>query len=206
MTTEVWVSPDGLRLRDRKKLRTRRDLERTALALFSQRGFDNVTIDEIVAAADVSKRTFYRYFKSKEDVLFGDYDTLLEQIGDAFDHNARREDVVATVKAAMLRMAQRYEEDRDLMLTRGAIMVATPSVAARSLERQAEWEESVAVLVGAGLGLDPLQDVRPRLVGAAVIAGLRVATQHWLEHGGVEHLPDAVEEAFDLLDAGLASL
>jgi AcrR family transcriptional regulator len=199
-------SDDQGGLRARKKLRTRRELERTALALFTERGFDDVTVDEIVTAADVSKRTFYRYFDSKEDVLFGDNDMLLEQIAKGFGRKAAPDDVMASVKEAMLALARRYEDDRDLVLARGRIMATTPCVAARNLERQAEWEERLAVLVGGALCLDPDLDVRPRLVAAAVIAGLRVATHQWLEQDGLGSLPATVADAFDLLGAGLASL
>jgi AcrR family transcriptional regulator len=207
MATVVAAPSDGgTGLRARKKLRTRRQLERTALELFTERGFDAVTIDEIVAAADVSKRTFYRYFETKEDVLFGDYDRLLDQIAAAFARRSGRDELVSSVKQAVANLARSYEVDRELVLARGRIMARTPSVAARSRDRQAEWEDSLAVLVGRALGVDPDLDVRPRLIGASVIAAFRVATQLWLAHDGVESLTDLVDEAFELLDAGLAAL
>lgn len=67
-------------LRERKKAQTRLDLARAAVRLFQQKGFDACTVDDIVDAADYSRSTFFRYFGSKEDVVFGDLPDRLGQL------------------------------------------------------------------------------------------------------------------------------
>jgi AcrR family transcriptional regulator len=197
---------DEVLRRDAKKLRTRRDLERVALSLCAERGFDDVTIDEIAGGAAVSKRTFYRYYESKEDVLLGNFDLLLDQIAAADADGGGRDELLASIKTAILGFATKYEADREIVLTRGRMMRETPSLAARSLERQAHWEDRLAALVGHRLGVDADRDLRPRLVAATVVAALRVAILQWSREGGTGHLSDSVAEAFDLIDAGLGRI
>src|SRR5438105_94189 len=103
---------DGIGLRERKKQRTQRDLRRVALDLFSRHGFDHVTTDDIAAAAEVSKSTFYRYFESKEDVLLGPAAEKLEHMRAALAARPVDEAPLAAVHHALLSLAERYEVER----------------------------------------------------------------------------------------------
>jgi AcrR family transcriptional regulator len=91
------AQPAGLR--ERKKERTRAEIERVAMRLFVERGFDAVTVDEIGAAADVSHRTFYRYFSSKEDLVVRDIRDFLDEMQIAFDQRPGSEPVIESIRA-----------------------------------------------------------------------------------------------------------
>ena len=96
-------------LRERKKLETRRRIYRTAVALFVERGFDNVSVQEIADAAEVSKMTVFNYFGSKEDLILG---PMLEHVGDACRAVREREpgeSAVDAVRRQFLEMVETRE-------------------------------------------------------------------------------------------------
>ncbi len=70
----------------RPAVTSRAELEQISLAMFSEQGFDVTSVDEIAAAAGIGRRTFFRYFKSKNDAVWGDFDTQLESFAAWFDH------------------------------------------------------------------------------------------------------------------------
>src|SRR4051812_26554524 len=69
----------------RPPLTTRLEIERVAFALFAERGFDETTVEDIAAAAGISRRTFFRYFASKNDVVWGDFDAGLQHFAEVLD-------------------------------------------------------------------------------------------------------------------------
>jgi AcrR family transcriptional regulator len=192
---------DGLRQRHR--LRTEAALEQAALRLFAERGFDIVTVDDIAARADVSRRTFFRYFASKEDVLLADHPRRLAHLRRALAGRPDDESALTALRHAILSMAGGYEEERQRLLDRARIMARTPSLHARSLAHQRLWEEAVANMVAERMRVDPAVDLRPGVVAASTLASLRVAVAAWLARDGQPHLPTLVAEALDLLDGGL---
>jgi AcrR family transcriptional regulator len=192
---------DGLRERHRQ--RTLTQLEEVALRLFAERGFNAVTVDDIAAEADIARRTFFRYFASKEDVLFADHHHQLDALRQALAARPVDEPPLTALRSAILSMADRYEEDRERLLHRARILAATPSLRGRGLDRQRAGEQAVTDLVAEWLGVDPTRDLRPGIVAATTLAALRVALNAWLADGGKAHLPTLAAEALDLLDGGL---
>jgi AcrR family transcriptional regulator len=190
-------------LRERRKKLTAAELEAAALRLFGDRGFDAVTVDDIAAEADVSRRTFFRYFASKEDVLLADHFVQLARLREAIAARPADEPVLTALRNALLSMTTNFEERREMVILRGRIMRETPSLQARSLVHQKTWEEAMQEMVAERLGVDPATDLRPGVVSAATVAAMRVAFQSWLTAGATGDLIAMTAEALDLLDGGL---
>ena len=190
-------------LRERHRQRTTADLEEAALALFGERGFDAVTIDDIAAAADVSRRTFFRYFASKEDVILSDHPKRLDELQAALDRRPGDEPALTALRNAILSLAGTYQEDREHMLRRFRLVTTTPSLEARSLCLQRNWETAVTEMLAARMGVDPATDLRPGVVASTTMAAMRIATANWLAADGQGDVMEIVAAALDLLDGGL---
>lgn len=188
-----------LGLRERKKLRTEADLRAVTLRLALERGFDHVTIDDIAAEAEVSKTTFYRYFDSKEDAILGKPGEKAGRIAEALAERPATEDTLTAVRHAISGVINSYEHDRDTSLAIGRIIRTTPSLVARNLEHQAEWEATLSAFVRSRMDDEPDAELRSRVVAAIVVATLRSTIDYWRDTDGLDHLPD-------LMDASLAML
>jgi len=189
-----------------KKGRTRRALEATALRLFAERGFDAVTVEEIADTADVSRRTFLRYFASKEDILFSDHARHMRRLETLLDQRPADEPVLASVRAALLGLAELMEEEREQVLARGRIVLLTLSLYGRALEVYTLFEEAIAEAVALRWQADKVRDLRVRLLAGIAATVLRQALLQWVLGGGPRPLPAVVDEAFGLASEGLARL
>src|SRR5438132_551575 len=190
-------------LRERRKRLTAAELEAAALRLFGERGFDSVTVDDIAAEADVSRRTFFRYFASKEDVLLADHFVQLARLRDAMAARPPDEPILTALRNALLSMTGDFEDRKEMVILRGRIMRDTPSLQARSLVHQKAWEDAMQEMVAERLHVDPTVDLRPGVVSAATLAAMRVAYTNWLTTGATGDLIAQTTEALDLLDGGL---
>jgi AcrR family transcriptional regulator len=195
-----------LGLRERRKRLTASELEAAAYRLFGERGFDAVTVDDIAAEADVSRRTFFRYFASKEDVLLADHFVQLARLREAMADRPVDEPIITALRNALLSLTSDFEERKELIVTRARLMRDTPSLQARSLVHQKLWEDAMQEMVAARLGVDPVKDLRPGVVSAATLAAMRVAFTNWLAAGCDGDLIELTKEALDLLDGGLSQL
>ena len=189
MTT---ASPVGLR--ERKKQRTYEELQRVALELFAARGFDQVTIEDICADAEVSKTTFYRYFDSKEDVLLGSMHEKLAEMAAALAQRPATESAIVAVRNAFLEVAAEYQNQRAQRLAVNRIVRTTPSLAARNLEQQTAWENLLREFFGERDGA-ATPTLSHSVRAAKVLAALRTAMEYWLANGADTDLPTVVDEA-----------
>lgn len=185
--------------RDRKKQRTREQLIEAAVQLFSERGFDDVTVEEIAGRAWVSERTFFRYFPSKEDVLWPDSAVELEALTTAIVARPDEETPLVAVRNAMLDLAAVMNLDPSFPLARSRIVADTPGLAARDLLEYARWEASVSEAIRQRTGAAE-DDATPAMT--AVIAGgaLRVAFARWVDDGAEGDLVQMISGAFDSVE------
>jgi AcrR family transcriptional regulator len=180
-------------LRDRKKDRTRRTLQAEAVRLFAEKGFQATTIEEIAAAAEVAPRTFFRYFPTKEEVVFwSEHQPMLaEFVAARPDHEPAAE---ALRRGLVDGLASFYDQDRDRLLERSKLACRTPALQPRWRQQQAHLAAGMAALLADRLGTRP-DDLEVRAIAAAIAAALFVAIEEWQAHDGQEDLGGLIERA-----------
>jgi TetR/AcrR family transcriptional regulator, regulator of mycofactocin system len=157
-------------------------VERAALDLFTLRGFENVTSDEVADAAGISRRTFFRYFATKADAVWGDFAghvARLEGLLAATDPGAP---VLASVCAAYVEVNDYPEAELPLLRERMRLILGEPALLAHSQLRYAEVDRVVAGHVAERTGTAP-GDLVPRLVAASTRAAATTAFEAWLSDG-----------------------
>ncbi|HVA73338.1 MAG TPA: TetR family transcriptional regulator [Acidimicrobiales bacterium] len=189
-------------LRERNKARARAEIADAALRLFLDRGFEGVTVEEIVSAAGVSRRTFFRYFETKEDALLADYPELSARLTEALEFSDQ-DDAVAGIRAGLHRMADWYIERSEAVLARSKVIRETSmNVAARNLEFLTQWERGVAHAVANQLGMDA-GELTPRTAAAVIVGAFRAALTQWVRSSCRDDLHTLTDQALDLIDQGL---
>ncbi|MEW2062243.1 TetR family transcriptional regulator [Streptomyces sp. NPDC007002] len=199
-------------LRERKKQRTRDALLRAALELFTTQGYERTTVDEIVDAVEVSQRTFFRYFASKEDPTFAVQEVVetrfAEELRRRPAHEAPFEAMRRAVLCAWGSIGEAIEEviTVDLHMRTYQMIESTPSLLAAHIRRNIALENQTARLIAEREGLDVERDPRPRVAVAAFSGVMRVTGQLWGQAGdpSMEALRDLTEEYLDQLVPALA--
>jgi len=171
--------PDASR-RMRKKQRTRNELLAAGDHLFSAQGFDATTTSDIAERADVSQRTLFRHFPSKEALLYGDMDDARLELREALANRPVDEPILTSLRQAMLSLAADFEVNRDRRLMQARLAATSPSVSAYSRAvLQVSWEREIIVAIAARLNVDPMKDPRPELVAGAAMSAVRIAMRQW---------------------------
>lgn len=203
-TLTVMATTD-VGLRERKKQKTRAQLTDAAFRLFGERGFDNTTIEDIVDEVEVSPRTFFRYFDSKEDVVIGFFDDIGLELRAMLEERPADEPPYTAVCAALGSLADMYEADEGRVVAAKRLSYDTPSIRARLLDKHARWENNLTEGLAARLQVDPDRDPRPRLIAAVALAAFSTAVGDWCATGAKADLHTRVDEALAAVGAGLAT-
>lgn len=190
------MSPSGLR--ERKKQRTREAIQREAMRLFQEQGYDGTTIEQIAAAAEISPSTFFNYFPTKEDVvLFDRYDPMLLSM---LAHRPADEPVSASLRFALQGLDVALEQDRDMIYARAKLAMETPDLRARFWEELEKARELIAGVVAARTGRSP-HDYDVRVLSMVVVTAAFEANLEWLRNGGRGSLMKLVDRAMNLIGA-----
>jgi AcrR family transcriptional regulator len=187
--------------RERKKAATRHALEEAALRLVADRGFDNVTVEDIAEAVDVSKRTFFNYFSSKEQAVLGREPASPDAIRDSLAERPANESPLRALEAVLGQLAGQYAGSRERWVVRRQVIRSEPRLLAASVAGWAELERVLVEAISERLELDPERDLYPALLVSASIGAVRVATLRW--QTGERGLEELVGEAFAGLAGGL---
>lgn len=180
---------------------THEAIERVALDLFADRGFEAVTVDDIAAAAGVGRRTLFRYFESKNDIAWGDFDWVMRRLREELDARAD-EPPMEALRGAVVE-SNRYPADQQPGLrTRMTLITGSAALQAHSALRYAEWRGVVADWAAGRRGEAP-DDLRPRVIGYAALGTAMASFERWVRSGD-EDLPALLDAAFAALAAGFA--
>ena len=177
---------------ERKRRAVRGELSEVALRLLTDRDFDSLTIDQIADAAGISRRTFFRYFASKEDVVFAFLDQWAIRLGADIVARPPEENPVAAVQNSFRQLTAAYN-DRALALVR--IVRETPSL--REAERINREHLRIAVVnaLATRLGFDADNDMRPQILATIAFAPLDAAMLAWFGSRSDEQVGRLLDEA-----------
>lgn len=190
--------------RERRAARTRADIEEAALHLFTEHGFEATTVEQVAEAADISPRTFFRYFPSKDAVLFGDFRREMARIREILDSRPRREHPMRSLAVAMLDATARMEPDREQHRMRAELLHALDSSVDYELHllRQ-QWTRELAELIAERLDVDAGTDARPNAWSMTLGCCFGSAMHTWLTRTDGTSLRHLLAEVLDETAHGL---
>jgi AcrR family transcriptional regulator len=190
-------------LRERKKARTREAIIDAALDLFERKGFEATTVEDIAAAADVSPRTFFRYFESKVDLVMARNEAHGDKIGPLIAARPASEGPLEALRQVMQQMLREQLADPSV-LREFQVMMGTPALRNMAREHFYEEEAELVSAFAARLGTDS-GDLTANLMASAAASALWTVIDRWLTEGGeVDRLSPMIDEAFALLERGFS--
>jgi AcrR family transcriptional regulator len=190
-------------LRERKKARTREAIIDAALELFGRKGFDATTIEDIAAAADVSPRTFFRYFDSKVDLVMAHNEAHGDKVAPLVVARPASEGPVEALRQVMRQMLLELLADPSVV-REFQVMMGAPTL--RKLAREHFYEEEAELVsaFAARLGTDDA-DLTANVMAGAAASAIWAVIDRWLAEGAdVERLTPMIDEAFTLLEEGFS--
>ncbi len=172
-------------------------LSHVGLQLFFERGFDETTVDDIAAAAGIGRRTFFRYFPSKNDLPWGEFEVLVDEMRERLANVPAEMPIFQALHDAILEFNRYPDDELGYHRERMQLLLNVPTLVAHSTLRYASWRAVIAEFVANRLGLDPL-DLRPQEIAWIYLAVSLASYEQWLR----DHDSDLV----DVLDRALADL
>ncbi len=168
------------RRRGRPPGTTARELELIALELFADHGFDDTTVEEIATRANVSTRTFFRYFDSKASVLWHAFDDDVAELRAAFADVPDELAMMDAIRAVVVEVNRYRAEDLAELRTRVHLIASVPALRAGAEPHYDAWSRAVTDFAAARLGLPP-ESLIPQAVGRACLGACNAAFDAWAD-------------------------
>ncbi|MGA5304028.1 TetR family transcriptional regulator [Nucisporomicrobium flavum] len=189
--------PGGARARARRAMRDQ--VAATAVALFLERGFDGTTVDDICARADISRSTFFRYFPTKEEALFGRATETGRAWLEALIARPAGEPPWVALRRSLDPRLRELADAGEAIKPLMRLILATPALAAHHREKNAYWQDLLRPEVARRLGADPddAADPRAEAMVAAALGCLDAALRAWMAGG--QELPELLDRAMAVI-------
>ncbi len=199
------MSHPGVRsggVRAQKRSETRRRIAEAGLRLFVAGGYDATTLDDIAAAARISRRNFFHYFKSKEEILIAWQSGAGEAFANALRTESADQAPIDAIRSAFVKLVSRFESDEFRTIDR--LLRSTDALRSR---KQASYLQQEEALFEALCEIWPRREIRGqlRLVAMASVGTLRLALESWYESGGTQPVASLLEDAFVDLKSSIPS-
>jgi TetR/AcrR family transcriptional regulator, regulator of mycofactocin system len=171
-----------------------------ALRLFGERGFEQTTVDDIAAELGIARRTLFRYFPSKNDIVWGEFGSVLDRLRAELAVRGAAVPMMDALREAVVASNTYPAELLPELRTRITLIMRVPVLQAHSMLRYAAWRGVVAEFAAGRLGARP-DDLMPRALGYAALAASTSAFAHWVD------VPDAdplslLDRSYRMLAAG----
>ena len=196
-------SMPGGTLRERQRVETRDVILDTALDLIEAKGFEHTTVEDIAAAAGISSRTFFRYFESKNALLFDEdkdheHDDMTAALATRPKHESTTEALRNVLREQLVTV---FAHDNGRKLRQMRVILREPALRALAKDSFHEHGPDLAKGFAARLG-KPADDLQPRVLAAAFTEAIWVIMERWSAAGAeFDQLPPMIDEAFDAIAA-----
>ena len=190
----------GTGLRQRTRDAVREQIAEVALVMFDEQGFDETTVDQIAAAVNISPRSFFRYFASKEDVVLGDPMLYGEPVRQRLAQGLESMPVWEALRSGFEAVVETVESNPEWALRATRVMIRTPSLRARNTEKHLAWMTALVPLVAAALsGPEAERQYHARAITLCALTCLDVSSAELVHRNGAVTSRGLLDEAFRLL-------
>ncbi|WP_166870952.1 MULTISPECIES: mycofactocin system transcriptional regulator [unclassified Salinibacterium] len=181
----------------RARSTSKAELSHVGLELFIERGFDHTTVDDIAAAAGIGRRTFFRYFPSKNDLPWGDFDVMLDGMRRHFAALPDEASLVDALRQAVMEFNRLPDAEVPYHRQRMELLLRVPTLLAHSTLRYESWRQVVAEYVARRLDLPP-ESLQPQTIARVCLGIALSAYDLWLQ--------DEHADLLALIDAGFLTM
>jgi TetR/AcrR family transcriptional regulator, regulator of mycofactocin system len=188
----------------RRRSTTPQHITDVALRLFADRGFADVSVDDVAEAAGIARRTVFRYYASKNAIPWGDFDAHLRHLRELLEHVDPDMLLGDALRAALLSFNTFDDSETVRHRQRMRVILQTAELQAYSMTMYAGWREVIAGFVAGRTGIKAT-DLLAQTVAWMMLGVALSAYEHWLDDESVS-LPQALGDAFDVVSAGLNEL